>query len=123
MDEVKPDIVLVQAGGNDLAEVNRSPVDIAQDIVEIAIKAKNSGVSDVFIGSVPTRSKQFTKERLEVLNTGLQTLCQFYNFVYIDNSRITVDHLYDGVHLKREGTEILADNYLKALRRKYGGSQ
>ena len=115
--------VLVQAGGNDLAEDNRSPACIAQDVIEIAIKAKQSGVKDIFVGSVPICSTQFSKERLDKLNNGLLTLCQFYDFVYIDNSKITVDHLYDGVHLKKEGTKVLADNYLNALRRKYGGLQ
>ena len=123
LDEEKPDIVLVQAGGNDLAEENRAPIDIAHDVIEIATKAKDSGVQDIFIGGIPIRSRQFTKKRWHELNNALQSLCNIHNFVYIDNSDIKLDHLYDGVHLKDEGTVILADNYLKALRLKYGDSQ
>ena len=113
----------MQAGGNDLAEDHRTPVSIAHDVIEIANKAKTSGVKDIFVGGVTVRSKQFTKERLQVLNTALQSLCKFHNFIFIDNSDIKVHHLYDGVHLNNEGISILADNYLKALRLKYGCSQ
>ena len=123
LDEQKPDVVLVQAGGNDLAEDHRTPVSIAHDVIEIAHKAKISGVKDISIGGVTVRSKQFSQERLHVLNNALQSLCKFHNFIYIDNSDIKVHHLYDGVHLKDEGITILADNYLKALRLKYGDSQ
>ena len=123
LDEQKPDVVLVQAGGNDLAEDHRTPVSIAHDVIEIANKAKTSGVKDIFIGGVTVRSKQFTQERLHVLNNALRSLCKFHNFTFIDNSDIEIHHLYDGVHLKDDGVTILADNYLNALRLKYGDSQ
>ena len=116
LDEEKPDVILILAGGNDLAEENQTPVNIAHDVIEIAIKAKQSGVRDVLIGSVPVRSRQFSMKRWHELNNALFSLCQDNNFVYIDNGKIKVDHLHDGVHLTNEGTVILADNYLEALR-------
>ena len=64
------------------------------------------------------RSRQFGNEQLHQLNDDLKSLCQRHNFEYIDNSKITLRHLYDGVHLNTQGTTILADNYLEALRAK-----
>ena len=123
--EEKPTAVLVQAGGNDLAEMNKTPGStsinsIANDIVEIGIRAKTSGTNDIFIGSVPARSRQYDDEQLNELNYALRTLCRRHEFVFIDNKDITVRHLLDGVHLNKEGTSILANNYLDALRDYYG---
>ena len=122
--EEKPTAVLVQVGGNDLAEMNRTSGrinTIVEDIIEIGIRAKNSGAKDIFIGSVPTRSRQYTNEQLHELNSALQSLCCKNKFVFIDNSEITLRHLSDGVHMNREGTKILANNYLEAIRVHYGG--
>ena len=122
--EEKPTAVLVQAGGNDLAELNRTPGDIktiANDIVEIGIRAKKLGINDIFIGGVPVRRRQYSHELLHKLNSSLRTLCEQHDFIYIDNSGITERHLFDGVHLNPDGTKILANNYLDAIRVHYGG--
>ena len=124
--EEKPTAVLVQAGGNDLAEVHQTPASesiktIANDIVEIGIRAKNMGTRDIFIGGVPVRRDQYRNEDLYELNHAISILCRQHGFVFIDNSEIGVGHLYDGVHLNTAGTTILASNYLEALRAKYWG--
>ena len=122
LEEENPDIVIVQAGGNDLAERDRfSITSIANDVMEIAIKARNSGVQDVFIGGVPIRRDQFDNEDLHELNHAISTMCRQHGFFFVDNSKIGVGHLYDGVHLNTAGTTILACNYLEALRVKYRG--
>ena len=89
--------------------------------MEIGRVAKKLGVSDIFIGGVPVRSRQYSDEKLHELNSALRSLCQQQSFVFIDNTELTVRHLSDGVHLNKEGTSILANNYLDALRVHYGG--
>ena len=122
LEEEHPDIVIVQAGGNDLAERDRASItSIANDLMEIGIKARNSGAENVFIGSVPIRREQFNTEDLYELNHAIWTLCCQHGFVFVDNSKIGLSHLYDGVHLNNAGTTILASNYLEALRAKYRG--
>ena len=119
LQEEQPDVVLVQAGGNDLAAYSNKPISlIASDVMEIATKASNWAVKHVFVGVVTVREKQFTKERLNELNRVLESLCKARGFVFINNNEITVDHLSDGVHLTKDGTRILANNYLDALREK-----
>ena len=121
--EEQPDVVLVQAGGNDLAAYRNKPISlIANDIMEIATKASNWAVKHVFVGGVTVRETQFTKERLNELNRVLASLCKARGFVFINNDEITIDHLSDGVHLTKEGTRILANNYLDALRERLNGN-
>ena len=121
LEEEKPDAVIVQAGGNDLAEKDHAPIEnIANDVIEVAIRAKTAGVRDIFVGGITVRNRQFVYEQLQNLNNILKSLCEQNNFVFIDNSAITTRHLYfDGVHLNNDGTRILADNYLQALQAKY----
>ena len=118
--EEKPNAVLIQAGGNDLAEFGSDVKTVANDIMEIGKRAKQLGASDVFIGGVPVRSRQFSDEKLHELNFILRSLCKQQSFVFIDNTQLTVRHLSDGVHLNREGTSVLANNYLDALRVYFG---
>jgi hypothetical protein len=119
--EEKPDAVLIQAGGNDLAEFGSDINTIANDIIEIGTISKKMGASDIFIGGIPVRSRQYSSQKLQELNFVLRSLCQQQSFVFIDNTELAVQHLSDGVHLNKEGTSILANNYLDALRVYYGG--
>ena len=118
--EEKPDAILIQAGGNDLAEFGSDVNTIANDIIEIGNVARKMGANDIFIGGVPLRSRQYTNEKLHELNSVIRSICQQQNFVFIDNTELSVQHLSDGVHLNKVGTGILANNYLDALRLYYG---
>ena len=101
---------------------DRAPIlDIANDVIEIGIKARNLGITEIFIGGVPIRRDQYRNEDLYELNHAISTLCPQHGFVFIDNRDIGVGHLYDGVYLNTAGTSILASNYLEALRVKYRG--
>ena len=73
----------------------------------------------MFIGGVITRKVFYMQKRCEELNKVLENLCKINNFIFIDNSNIHTGHLYDGVHLNDEGTSILANNYLDALKIEY----
>ncbi len=117
----KPETVIVHGGGNDLpvypADKTIPLWDIANQIINAGLVAKKHNVRDILIGGVTTRKGSFLKKRCEALNGILIDLCKKHRFTYIDNSDIMDEHLYEnGVHLNDEGTTVLADNYLKALR-------
>ena len=77
---------------------------------------KKKGASRICISGVPIRKPKFLQERAKDINETLMNLCQVNNFVYINNSDIDLECLHhDGVHLNREGTKILANNYLDCL--------
>ena len=123
LQEEKPDAVIVQAGGNDLAEHRPHPIaNIASDVMQIALNASKSSVQHVFVGGVTFRDKQFSQSHLYELNHTLESMCRLHGFTFINNDDITTEHLFDGVHLNKEGTRILADNYLEALRNEFNGN-
>ena len=78
-------------------------------------------MKDVLVSSVLPRKESYTrdveKRRLE-LNQILKSQCEINNFVFLDNDagdgKIMYPlHMYDGVHLTDEGSELLS--------RKFGG--
>ena len=116
--EERPETVIVQFGGNDLAtsRINPTPISkVANQVIEAGLLCKQFDVQNIIISGVTTRKNEFQQKRCEELNIILKGLCDRHNFVFIDNSMITVNHLYDGVHLNDDGTKILADNYLTTL--------
>ena len=119
LEEEKPDAVIIQAGGNDLSSNHDESVTaigtIAKDVVEMAKHARSFGAQEIFVAGVPIRTQKHFQEHVGELNNTLKSLCTSNKFIFIDNSRITIDHLYDGVHLTNSGTKILADSYLEAL--------
>jgi len=51
-------------------------------------------------------------------NARLYDLCVTYGYMYIDNRNIDITHLAeeDGLHLNQQGTVILAQNFISAIR-------
>ena len=66
------------------------------------------------------REYEYAEERCKILNKELEELCRHNGFIFIDNTNIRpTKHLSDRVHLNDRGTTILADNYLKSLRKAF----
>ncbi len=119
MFEDLPDTVIIQAGGNDLkAEPGKKlipAVMVANSLLEAGRACKQFSAQHVLIGGVTTRKGEFEKKRVAEINKALEGQCKLNNFTFINNSAIGEEHLYDGVHLNKDGSKILADNYLQAL--------
>ena len=115
----KPETVIIQGGGNDLPVYSEiTPLlTIANHIIDAGLMCRERGVQNVLIGGVTTRKENVLKNRCEELNGIIKDLCKEHKFMFIDNSDISDEHLYDGVHLNEEGTTILADGYLNALKK------
>ena len=117
LEEVAPKSVIIQSGGNDLPASRGLPPtplnDIVTTIKESAEICKQYGVKSVFIGGVPIRKKRYVQDRCHELNAQLEAMCVQHGYIFIDNSNITTEHLYqDGTHLSNEGSDLLANNYL-----------
>ena len=117
--EEKPDTVIIQAGGNDLRTTRNNPtpaVTVANDVIDIGLACKKKGASRVCISGIPIRKAKFLQERSRDINETLESLCRLYKFTFIDNAGIDLECLHkDGVHLNKEGTKLLANNYLDCL--------
>ena len=56
------------------------------------------------------------KVKIDEINKPLKYYGGLYNYTYIDNTNIRKQYLWkDDLHLNREGTHILANNYLAHL--------
>ena len=80
----------------------------------------NYGVNDVFVSSIPFRRPKHgndpVKEKVQDFNNILRERAVCGGFMYIDNNAIVDrDIARDGVHLKYNGTCILADNFIAAI--------
>ena len=89
--------------------------DIAQEIVELGNSMKTNENS-VFISGLVPRADQWHNKAMAV-NQFLIQLCRSKNLDYIDNTNISIEnHLNRSrIQLNREGTRILANNFLYAL--------
>ena len=119
MFEELPDTVVIQAGGNDLkAKPGKKlipPVMVANSLIDAGLACKQFSTQHVLIGGVTVRKSEFEKKRAAEINEALEGQCKLNNFNFINNSAIREEHLYDGIHLNKDGSKILADNYLQAL--------
>ena len=116
----KPDVVVLQVGGNDLHTLTQSvdpfsPIHIAQEIMGAGKLCARYGAR-VAISAVLPRL-EFQRDITWDLNVLLRGLCQMNNFISIDQSSIVAEHhlLKDGVHLNAIGTSLFAGNILTCL--------
>ena len=115
-----PNRIVLHAGCNDVGDRNSTPEDIAKKIQELAMLCRSYGVNEVFISSIICRNNKALNEKVGRINFLLQLICQEHNFVYIDNSNITVDDLWkDGIHLVDSGKQKLSNNLLYFLNSYY----
>ena len=116
MPEDSPDVVLIQAGGNDL-RTKDTPIEIAQSIIEAGIECKNLGAMKVLISSVLPRSDFHLQLKRHAVNQLLQGLCEIHNFIFISNDFLKLSkHIcYDGVHWNEMGTVLLQNTFMQFL--------
>ena len=132
LQEELPDAVILLVGGNDLpTDRGRKPtpvIDIANQIIDSALLCKRYGVKDVCVSSVLPRKESHTKDierrRLE-LNEILKSLSDIHKFSFLDNDvgegRIVYPvHMYDGVHLTDDGSDLLARKFGAVLNLLHG---
>ena len=120
VEEVKPDVLVFQAGGNDLLRLSRqvkpvlTPIHIAQEIVGTAKLCAKFGATVAISAILP---RVGFHQHVWEINIFLRGLCAVNDFVFIDHSSIVENKhlLKDGVHLNSAGTKLFADNILNCL--------
>ena len=111
-----PDCILLHVGTNDLANKTKTEVEIAKEIVDLALLIRNKGITVVVSGLVP-RYDYLEPKRVKV-NYVIRDLCAENNLSYTDHTNINPSkHLNRSrIHLNKVGDDIFADNLFNATR-------
>ena len=110
----KPDMVILHTGTNDLKS-NQKPLDIANEIVNLANNIKNSG-TEVSISALIPRGDRLSEKGKKV-NKELQEKCTAENFAFILHKNINskLDLFPDKLHPNKKGQNILKGNFRKFI--------
>ena len=88
---------------------------LIENIRKAAVKCMSHGVSQVFVSAI-VRDKRISESVLEEVNKKISFMCKNNNFIFVDNSNISIIHLFDdGLHLVESGRCILANNVIDRI--------
>ena len=113
-----PDTLVIHGGTNDLRNRDKTPEQIADDLISIGRTAQSLGVKHVMYSSLIIRKDGVTLDRKRNnVNHALKDKCIFNNFIFVDNKDICLEDItdFDKVHLNESGSVKLANNVLDAL--------
>ena len=114
-----PQTVVIHIGSNDIMESKIKQInldDLAQKIIDIGLKCRSDGVSNIAISSILVRSIiRLNQMILKVYNI-LKVLCATIGLNFICNDEIGREMVWkDGLHLTNDEIAMLADNFTKYL--------
>ena len=118
--ERKPNLIILHIGTNDLAQrrnkAEKSSVQIAHEIIELANEMRVNDTEVVISGLVP-RGDDFETKRKRV-NLMLADLCSENDYAFIEHTNIDASkHLNQSlIHLNRTGANLFESNLIRALR-------
>ena len=118
--ERKPNLIILHIGTNDLAqrrnEAEKSAVQIAHEIIELANEMRMNDTEVVISGLVP-RGDDFETKRKRV-NLILADLCSENDYAFIEHTNIDASkHLNQSlIHLNRTGANLFESNLIRAFR-------
>ena len=121
LDELKPDVMIIHVGTNNLQQPNFDSTTLASEILDVGQRAVEKGVGTVFISSMTPRKDGYLQRRLEEVNSILERECSSLGFIFISNEAILLENVcHDGVHLLDSGMNVLANNFINYLCTFYG---
>ena len=115
-DRAKSDGIIIHVGTNDMPAKRKGPSDIADSIVSVGKKCRDTGVRNVMISSLVCRKSPRLQAKINKVNDVLRDLCTIDGFVFIDNTNLSdCDICEDLLHLSYSGTQKLANNFIGAI--------
>ena len=106
-----PDRAIISVGTNNLTKKDQTPLQIAEEIIEVVQTCRQGGVNEIYVSSITCRP-QF-QEKINEINKLLEYYAGINNYMFIDNHCIGMEHLQrDKLHLNKEGIRILTNNFL-----------
>lgn len=111
------DTVILNIGINDLSNRNGSKqldIQITSAVLKIVDMCRQAGVNYVYVAGITYRLGY--QKIINEVNELFKLNAAVMGYKYIDNTNIVSKHLsYDGIHLNRDGIDILANNFIDAL--------
>ena len=83
-----PDRVIIHAGCNDVANRNKTPQEIAEEITNLAELCRSYGVNEIFVSSLICRTNKYLNEKVMRINFLLNCICKEKGFIFIENKNI-----------------------------------
>ena len=109
----KLDVIILHAGTNDL-KLTKSPEDISDDIIKLALDMKTD-VNEVIVSGIIKRDDEHNEKGRKV-NDFVIIECAKYALCFLDNSNISKKHLNgSGLYLNYHGTVTLANNFFRII--------
>ena len=106
-----PKTVIFHCGTNDIRSKN-SPEEISREVIELVTSTTNDD-NKIYVSSIVQRGDDWN-EKVKETNSVLVTLRDKTNRIFInnDNTNSKIHLNRSNLHLNREGTGILANNFL-----------
>ena len=112
--EKAPDQICLHVGTNDLK--SSTPNDVADAIIDLAREVENASESEVVLSQLTARNDDYS-DAVKAVNKRLKLFCQQNNWKLISHANISSKGLNKGgLHLNREGNELLQKNFVNFLR-------
>ena len=115
------DEAVIHIGINDIVN-NKNSLNtghMLQNIKNIALKCKRYGIQKVLISGLLTTNR-LAQDVIEEVNKLIKNMCNIEGYCYVNNDNITRANLFkDGLHLLDTGKQILADNFVFNVNRKF----
>ena len=115
--ERNPELVILHIGTNDIKS-NKSPLEIATGIQNLAQNMEEEGKRKVAISSlIPRNDSQELAKRSVMVNSELEKLCMEKGLDLIKHPGLTTRHLNESnLHLNTFGTAIFANDLMRYIR-------
>ena len=112
--EFNNDLVILHCGTNDL-RTEKEPLEIAKEVIELALEMKSTN-NEVMVSGIVSRRYKLNDKSKEV-NKLLQSLCISKKLLFIDNSNINPVYRLNnsGLHLNMRGSFTLGSNLVNAI--------
>jgi len=112
--EKAPDQMCLHVGTNYLK--SSTPNDVADGIIELAREVEDASESEIVLSELTARNDDYS-EVVKAVNKRLKQFCKQNNRKLISHANITSNGLNKGgLHLNREGNELLQKNSVNFLR-------
>ena len=116
LDRAKSDGIIIHVGTNDVSAKRKRPSDIADSIISVGKKCRDTGVRNVMISSLVQRKSHRLQAKIYEVNDVLRDLCTTDGFVFTENTNLCdCDICEDLLHLSYSGTCKLANNFTGAI--------